>query len=178
MSVENLIRDLHERILLGESGVSDLLGGTEPVPGWYGYALSDLALVIDDAAKIEFVDGATLGPGQESASAAHSARIVVFTTSLVVEIQGHQTDEGVGTHATTVRSRGGLVDAVVGAGRSATDHDVSGSRSPWPGHVRVELHYADGRTISLPLRSEARDFRYSERLRAYLPSLLNDLHRA
>lgn len=154
------------------SGLDVFLGSW--LPEWFGKAVSELALVLDDDLEtIAFVDGAALDEAQQHGAGPHTVRILVFTKDEVVDVQGSVDPEKNESHTTTVRSRAGLARLSVSADGSATDSDFE-AQAAWPGHVAVRLDYADGTSFSLPLR---KNMNFTARLREHLPELKADLHR-
>lgn len=165
------IDDIKYAIFGRVSGFKGFLADDE-FPDWFGLAISDLALTIEDPKSIEFIDGETIEG--EYAHNPHKARILVFTKTLLIEIEGSRDDKKQESRKTTIRSRDGLADLSIEAELSAfKEHS---GRDVWPGPFTIDLSYSDGRAFRLPLGASG-DYQYSERLTAFLPTLLDDLQR-
>jgi len=161
---DDKLRAIHEAIRAGWTGPPNFL--ELDLPAWYGHVLSDLLLLIDDD-DITHTDGTA---DSATAEEPHSAQILVFTNQLVIAVDATMSEERKRT--TTAYSRSDLTALTVRASRSALQ-DHFGSDG-WPGQVHVKLAYDDERTYSLPLSGHS-DYRKTERLVGFLPSLRRDL---
>lgn len=117
------------------------------VPAWYDYALSDIALLIS-ADEIRHVDSEFTA--DDTQSNAQSARIVIFTDTLIIDVIGSFDGK---IHERTVTARKRVVTSLgVQAGDKATGSD-QGARI-WPGRLKVRFQLATGEVYSLQAASQ------------------------
>ncbi|MFE5293014.1 hypothetical protein ACFQ8T_12605 [Isoptericola sp. NPDC056618] len=112
------------------------------MPPWFGHAVSDVALALDDAG-IRFTNVAiTYSDGGNG----YAVVIHLFTDDLLVTVSAGS-DAG-RARTTTVRPRCGLVSMEVQAGASALG--PAAEHGQWPGAVALLLRYDDGAEVKLP----------------------------
>ncbi|MBD7952371.1 hypothetical protein [Oerskovia rustica] len=139
------------------------------VPTWYDYALSDIALLVS-ADEIRHVDSEFTA--DDTQSNAQSARIVIFTDTLIIDVIGSFDGK---IHERTVTARKRVVTSLgVQAGDKATGND-EGARI-WPGRLKIRFQLATGEVYSLPLTTES-TFETRASLLALLSALREDLAR-
>ena len=159
---------IHERILADATGLGHLLNFGD-LPGWYGYALGEIALLLD-LDEIVHVDGNLESPA--SARDPHKAKILIFTPKFIVEVRG-EFDGSEHSHSTIVRRRGPLRSLAIHSDRTVLTASVG--REIWPGTVVVDFEYLDGRTYSLPMDTINADWEQRAKLLAFIPGLTSEL---
>nr|WP_146177677.1 hypothetical protein [Sphaerisporangium cinnabarinum] len=139
-------------------------------PRWYGLALSDIALALQDGEEIEFADvGVSLGSEDDD----FTVDIVILSSSLLIQVHGVSAGER-DERTTTVRDRATLSALEITAGTSAF---ANGLAESWPGRVSLKLTYDDELTLTLP-QSRSANREQHGRVSALVPALRRDLTRS
>lgn len=165
MDNREVFQPINDAISQSSTDLSHVFGYGQPK--WYGLALSDIAVAIQDGEEIEFTDtNVTLGDTDDD----FTVNIVLFTTNLLIRVKGTSSasrDE----RTTTVLDRGTLAALEINAGTSAFTTDFPNN---WPGRLVLKLTYSGGLTLQLPA-SRSANRQQHERVSSLVPALRDDL---
>ncbi|WP_353708973.1 hypothetical protein ABRQ22_06630 [Cellulosimicrobium sp. ES-005] len=167
MDHREVFKPINDAITQSSTELAHVFGYGQP--RWYGLALSDIALALQDGEGIEFADvSVTLGGEDDD----FTVDIAILSTSLLIQVHGVRARER-DERTTSVRDRATLTAIEITTGTSAF---ANGLAESWPGRVSLRLTYADDLTLTLP-QSRSANREQHGRVSALVPALRRDLTR-